>query len=60
MTATALPAGCQSLDAIAQFGRGCGGDYLLAVKDNQENLMADFEAEFAAGANGSPRHTAAA
>ena len=37
-----------------------GGDYLLAVKDNQENLKADLEAEFAEGANCSPLHAAAA
>ena len=31
-----------------------GGDYLLAVKGNQETLKADLEAEFAPGANRSP------
>jgi hypothetical protein len=31
-----------------------GGDYLLAVKDNQETLKADIEAEFAEMANFSP------
>jgi hypothetical protein len=37
-----------------------GGDYLLAVKDNQATLKADLEAEFADGANRSPLRAAAA
>lgn len=37
-----------------------GGDYLLAVKDNQETLKADLEAEFADAANFSPLPRAAA
>lgn len=36
-----------------------GGDYLLAVKDNQETLKAALEAEFAEPANRSPLRTAA-
>lgn len=37
-------------DAITQ----AGGDYVLAVKDNQGTLHADLHAEFAEGANFSP------
>lgn len=37
-----------------------GGDYLLAVKDNQGTLKADLEHEFADGANCSPLRAAAA
>lgn len=37
-----------------------GGDYVLAVKDNQATLKADIEAEFADAANFSPLPAAAA